>query len=892
MKEERQDESLYQQGFRGLAQHDFHALSHEDAAKLLETDISQGLSDEEVVRRREIFGLNTLEGKKRKTVFSMFIEQFKSFMILVLLVAAAISAALGERADAIIIAAIVVLNAIMGVVQENKAENALEALKKMSAPHCKLLRNGKVSIHAVAEIVPGDIVVLDTGDYVPADLRLFETVNLQIEEAALTGESVPVSKEAAELISEEASLGDRYNMAFSSSLVTYGRGQGIVAFTGMHTQVGKIATMIQQVDATETPLKRRLENLGKVLGVAVLIICAAMFLVGKLYGKDTFEMFLTAVSLAVAAIPEGLPAIATIVLALGVQRMAQQNAIIRTLPAVETLGSATVICSDKTGTLTQNRMTVKRVYTLQGQEDPEKLAHMDDTMKLLLLGGLLCNDSRYGEDGAPIGDPTEIALLNVAEEAGLSQEAYEKAMPRVMELPFDSQRKLMTTVHKTDKHFQVFTKGAIDELLAICKGCRKGNEILPLNEALIEEIREQNRGMALGALRVLGLAYKELDQLPAQEESNSLEGELIFVGLFGMIDPPRPEAGEAVHICRHAGIKPVMITGDHKLTAMAIGRDLGIIEDESEALSGVELDKLSQEELTRNIEKYAVFARVSPEHKVRIVDAWQTRGQVVAMTGDGVNDAPALKRADIGAAMGITGTDVAKEAADMVLTDDNFATIVHAVKEGRRIFDNILRSVQFLLSCNVGEVLALFTATILNWSMPLLPIHLLWVNLVTDSLPAMALGVEKPEENVMDRPPVIRKSLFSPAMVWRILYQGIMIGALTLIAFTWGNRESLELGRTMAFSVLALSQLFHAFNLRFHSQSIFRGKGSRNPYLYGAFLISALLTVGVVEIPFIADIFHLISPDWIHWGQILLLSVTPIVVVELFKLLKINGGKS
>ena len=873
----------------------FYQLSAEQTAQTLQVDAAQGLSDAEAKARQARFGPNALEEKARKTVWQMFIEQFKSFMILILLIAALISGLLGEWADTIIIAAIVVLNAIMGVIQENKAENSMAALKKMSAPHCKLLRDGHVRVHEAVEIVPGDIVILETGDYVPADLRLLEAVNLQIQESALTGESVPSEKRINTLEAGDISLGDRHNMAFSSSLVTYGHGIGVATAIGMETEVGKIATMIQSADATETPLKRRLEQLGKVLGIATLVICAVIFGVGLLYGKNPFDIFLTAVSLAVAAIPEGLPAIATIVLAIGVQRMAKHNAIIRTLPAVETLGSASVICSDKTGTLTQNVMTVKKLYAGQGFKDIENLDAKDPDLQQLLLGGLLCNDSRHGEDGRAIGDPTETALMVVAESAGFAKENMEQLMPRKAEVPFDSDRKLMTTVHAYNNglggHYRVYTKGAVDELLAISKQVLVDGKCQPLTMADMEMIRDANRDMAAAALRVLAVAYKDIATLPAEGEESALESDLVFIGLEGMIDPPRPEAAAAVRVCRAAGIKPVMITGDHKITAMAIARQLGILKEDKEAISGTDLNKLNDDQLTASIGDYSVYARVSPEHKVRIVDAWQRRGQVVAMTGDGVNDAPALKRADIGAAMGITGTDVAKEAADMVLTDDNFATIVSAVGEGRRIFDNILKCVQFLLSCNVGEILTLFIATMLNWESPLLPIHLLWVNLVTDSLPALALGVDPAVEGIMQRKVRLNNSLFSKGMVWRIIYQGVMVGGLALLAFVIGSRDSVVMGQTMAFAVLAFSQLFHSFNVRSNRFSVFHHGGSGfkgNRSLLGALAISAVLMLLVMEIPGLNTIFHLESPDLAHWGYILLLSLAPIVVVDIFKRLGLN----
>ena len=868
----------------------FFTITAAESAQKLASDINHGLNREEIEARSEKYGRNELVGKKPKTKLAMFIEQFKSFMILVLIVAAVVSALLGEGTDSIIIFAIVILNAIMGVVQESKAEDSLRALKNMSAPKAKVIRNGNVQVLDAAELVPGDIVILETGDYVPADMRLIESINLKIQEAALTGESLPVEKDAFYLANAEESLGDRINMGYSGSLVTYGRGRGVVTATGMSTEVGKIAHMLQSEGSTDTPLKRKLEGLGKTLGIAVLAVCAVIFVVGLLYGKDPLEIFLTAVSLAVAAIPEGLPAIATIVLAIGVQRMARRNAIIRTLPAVETLGSASVICSDKTGTLTQNKMTVEQVYyngfiaTMAGAK--ENRENVDQ--KLFMYGALLCNDSRYNEEGRLIGDPTETALLVMSNEAGIEKSEADKMLPRVMEVPFDSERKLMTTAHKADEVYRVFTKGGVDELLNITVKIRDNGIDRPITEEDKANILAANKTMAAEALRVLAVAYKDEKELPLPGKESELESGLVFLGMAGMIDPPREEAFKSVKLCKSAGIRPVMITGDHKITAIAIAKKLNIIKDDAEALSGTELDKISDEELAERIESFGVYARVSPEHKVRIVDAWQKNGQIVAMTGDGVNDAPALKRADIGAAMGITGTDVSKEAADMVLTDDNFATIVAAVEEGRRIFDNILKSIQFLLSCNIGEIITLFVATMLNWTAPLLPIHILMVNLVTDSLPALALGLDPAERNIMKRKPKPSKGFFDRGMLWRISYQGVMVGALTLVAFVIGLHDSVMEAQTMAFVVLSFSQLFHAFNVRTKTRSIFSGGIFSNKAFLLSLLISALLILMVICVAPLAAVFHLVflTPD--EWLIVAGLSVAPIVIVEIFKLFKIN----
>lgn len=876
----------------------WHVKSEKEVEEILSTSLEEGLSSNEALQRLEKYGPNELEQKGRKSVWAMFIEQFKDFMIIILIVAAVISGILGEVADAAIILAIVILNAILGVVQENKAEESLEALKKMSAPSAKVHRDGRPNVISSTELVPGDIVILETGDLVPADIRLVETSNLKIQEAALTGESVPVDKDSRVLEDEDVPLGDRVNMAYSGSIVTYGRGKGIVVETGMSTQMGQIAEMIQTEEGVKTPLQKRLDVLGKTLGVAALAICAVIFLVGILYGKDVFTMFLTSVSLAVAAIPEGLPAIVTIVLAIGVQRMAKRNAIIRRLPAVETLGSATVICSDKTGTLTQNKMTVKKLY-LNGQYLDVENLRLDqadnDGLEILLDIGILCNDSQVREDEEgehkTIGDPTETALVDLGLKLGIDKRSLDDKYPRLDEIPFDSDRKLMTTVHEIDGEIRAYTKGAPDELLSRCTKILINGQAQEITPELMERVQNANAEMASNALRVLGMAYKDLDKIPeGQEKQELLENDMIFVGLMGMIDPPRPEAREAVRLCKRAGIKPVMITGDHKVTAIAIARDLGILEKDDEAITGAELEEISDEKLKERVKHYSVYARVSPEHKVRIVRAWQEWKDIVAMTGDGVNDAPALKRADIGAAMGLVGTDVAKEAADMVITDDNFATVVSAVEEGRIIFANILKSIQFLLSCNVGEVLLLFIATLFNWETPLLPIHILWVNLVTDSLPALALGVEPAEKDIMDRKPRDPDGkIFDKGMIRRVVYQGAMVSLLSLAAFKIGEGVDTITGQTMAFAVLAFSQLVHAYNVRSNTKSIFNIGLFTNRRLLTATAISLVMQLAVLLIPGLNKLFKVTSLDAIHWLIVLGLSLVPILVVEIVKLLGLNS---
>ena len=780
------------------------------------------------------------------------------------------------------------------------------------------------------ELVPGDIVVLDTGDYVPADLRIIEAVNLKSQEASLTGESVPVEKNMLAIEKEKVGIGDRTNMLFSSSLITYGRGKGIVVETGMTTEVGKIAGMINEVEDTETPLQQKLNKLGKVLGIAAIVICVFIFGIGLLYGKDPMDMFMTAVSLAVAAIPEGLAAVSTIVLAIGVQRMVKKHAIVKKLPAVETLGSTTVICSDKTGTLTQNKMTVKKLFYNNQLVEIENVNTNETTEELerLVYISMFCNDTKVASDKTLTGDPTETALIDMAFNLDF-QPAVLEQYPRVKELPFDSERKLMTTVHKLTDKYVVYTKGGVDELLARCDSYVINNEVKQDLESFKQEITKQNEAMAKDALRVLAMAYKEIDHEPTDEEMKTIESDLTYVGMVGMIDPPREEVKDAVAKCKRAGIKTVMITGDHKATAIAIAKALGILESEEEAITGAELEEMSDQDLIANVRKYSVYARVSPEHKVRIVKAWKENGEVVAMTGDGVNDAPALKTADIGCAMGVVGTDVAKEAADVILTDDNFATIVSSVEEGRRIYDNILKAIQFLLSSNVGEIIILFVAILItpllskwfhidvNLIVPLLPIHILWINLVTDSLPALALAVDPAEKDIMDRKPIKPKQgVFTKGMTWRVIYQGIMIGIITLGAFIIGlatpvdqlpmvevtdsegvirtlseEEVRVEIGQTMAFTVLALSELVHVFNIRNNKKSIFKTGIFSNRKLILANLASALLMLVILIVPALRNIFSIPVLPVMNIIEVVVLIFVPIVVVELFKLFKINTTK-
>ena len=891
--------------------------------KQLDTNLEKGLVQEKVNEKIAKYGLNELKAEKKKSLIKKFLEQFKDFMIIVLIFAAIISGGIsiaqGEAiTDSIIILVVVIANAIIGVAQEAKAEKSLEALQKLSGHEAKVIRNGSVLVVPANDLVPGDIVVLDTGDYVPADLRVIEAVNLKSQESSLTGESVPVEKQAEKINEEEVPIGDRSNMLFSSSLITYGRGKAIVVETGMNTEVGKIANMLSSSEEKETPLQAKLNNLGKILGIVALLICAVIFAAGLIQGKPAVSMFMTAVSLAVAAIPEGLAAVSTIVLAIGVQKMVKKNAIVKNLPAVETLGSSTVICSDKTGTLTLNQMTVQKmfvnnhVYDLTNIEDIVKYENANQEIKLLVYNGMVCNDTKISENGDLTGDPTETALVDIAFKLGFTKSIYE-TMPRVDEIPFDSERKLMTTVHKVNDKYIVFTKGGIDELLAICNSHVEDENQSQDLASFKPRINEVNELMAKEALRVLGFAYKELDHKPSKEE---LENNLCFVGMYGMIDPPREEAKIAVEKCKSAGIKTVMITGDHKATATAIAKKLGILENEEEAISGTDLDKLSDEELKTNIRKYSVYARVAPEHKVRIVKAWQSQGDIVAMTGDGVNDSPALKQAEIGCAMGIVGTDVAKEAADVRLTDDNFATVVAAVEEGRRIYDNIIKVIQFLLSSNIGEIVVLFLATLgtslfakwfgitdITHLEILLPIHILWINLVTDSLPALALAFDPANPDIMDRPPIKpSKGIFTKSFIYRIIYQGVMIGFLTLAAFMIGlattiepignlslDESKIEVGQTMAFIVLSLSELVHVFNIRDNKKSIFKTNILNNKKLILAIIASFLLMVVVLFIPALRTIFSLPVLPINNIIEIICLVLAPIGIVEILKLLKLNG---
>lgn len=858
-----------------------------------------GLTREQVAIHAEKYGANTLiEGKKR-TLIGMFFDQMKNVMILVLLAAAIVSGFTNEITDAIIILVVVLLNAVLGVIQESRAEKAIDALKQLSSPHAKVMRDSQVMSIRSEELVPGDIVLLEAGDWVPADMRLIHVSSLKIEESALTGESLPVEKTTETIEQAHIVVGDRINMAFSGSNVTYGRGTGIVTAIGMETEVGKIAGQLASQKNEATPLQVKIAELSKYLTVGILVISTIIFITGMLQGRDTVDMLLTAITLAVAAIPEGLPAVITIVLTLGVQRMAKKNAIIRRLSAVETLGSTNIICSDKTGTLTQNRMTVQQLY-LDGQllqaEPAQKLS--SSSAEFMLQAMTLCNDSKVNaqsnsENTTFLGDPTETALTDYALSLGMHKEAIDARFPRIDEIPFDSDRKLMSTMHRFDTQIKSITKGAPDVLIARCTAVLIHGEKVPLTEEVFEEIKAANEQMASKALRSLAVAYKDLDHVPSSISSEAIESDLVFIGLVGMIDPPREEAKAAIQKCIDAGIRTIMITGDHKDTAVAIAKELRIIEHDDEVIVGSDLAQLDEEQLDCTIEQYSVYARVSPEHKVRIVDTWKKKGKIIAMTGDGVNDAPALKAADIGIGMGITGTDVAKGASDMVLADDNFATIVESVEEGRKIYSNIRKSIQFLFSSNLSEILTLFIGTLVGWTV-LFPIHILWINLVTDTLPALALGVEKAENDLMkQRPRKSNSSIFTDGVGISILYQGAIQAILTLLVYFIGMQNyTQEVAVTMAFVTLGLLQLTHSLNVRSSTQSIFSIGVFSNHYLIGAIFISATLQVMVVLLPFLNPFFRVVPLTLTQWLIVLAAAFAIIPIVEIIKLIVRVNKKS
>jgi Ca2+-transporting ATPase len=868
----------------------WYAESADVVAKTFEVDITKGLSETAAAERIEKYGPNKLDEKPPRTFLERFIDQLRDMMIIILFIAAGISLALslyhaskGQEAEwiePIVIVLIILVNGVLGVIQESKAEAALEALKKMSMPQVRVRRDGLSKMIRSADVAPGDVILVEAGDVIPADCRLLESASLKSNESALTGESTPVDKNARDGVPESALLAERTNMLYAGNSVVYGRGVAIAVATGMGTEMGKIASLIASAKDGDTPLQKKLAQLGKYMGMTALLICAVIFFVGIMSGLHAVEMFMTSVSLAVAAIPEGLPAIVTIVLALGVRRMVMKNAIIRRLPAVETLGSTTVICSDKTGTLTQNRMTLIKVFAGGAERsiDPGKPGENPDieTARLLKLGTLCTDGTVEIEDGCEkhIGDPTETSIVAAAMRAGITKNSLSSECPRVGEIPFDSDRKLMTTINMIDGKYTVIVKGAPDMLYSKCIS----GDIAAASAA--------GDKMSSGALRVLAIGCKEIDALPEKCEPDDLEAGLELVGLVGMIDPPRAEVRGSIEECVGAGIKTVMITGDHVATASAIANQLGILSDGSEALTGRQLAEMTDEQLDENVERYSVYARVSPSDKIRIVKAWQKKDQIVAMTGDGVNDAPALKSADIGCAMGITGTEVAKGASDMILTDDNFATIVSAIREGRGIYDNIRKAVRFLLSCNLGEIITVFIAMLLWRESPLLPIQILWINLVTDSFPALALGMEAIEPGIMSRRPRRKEeSLFSGGIGTLTVMEGTLIGALTLIAYYVGTRSEFlanagtALGETMCFSVLALSQLVHAMNVR-SSHSLFKVGFLSNAYMVKAVVVSALLVLAATRVPIFLRAFRLIPMNAQEWGIVIALSLMPFAACE------------
>jgi len=883
----------------------WYSKSHEDALNELQTNAALGLTDAEVSERQEKYGPNRLEGKKKKSLISLFFGQLQDALIYVLLAAAVVTVLVHEYADAIIILAVVVLNAAIGVIQEAKAEKAIEALNKLTTPRSIVRRNGReVEINS-PELVPGDIVILDAGRYVPADLRLIQSKNLQIEESALTGESVPTDKDASKILQgESVPLGDQNNMAFMSTLATYGRGEGVVVNTGMNTIIGSIAKSLNEDEESMTPLQVRLDELGKTLGKLALGITAIMFLVGIVQKRPVLDMFLTAISLAVAAIPEGLPAIVAIVLALGVTRMSKINAIVRKLPAVETLGSVNIICSDKTGTLTQNKMTVVKHYTLDNlvslDREGEELQAGEDARELI-RSFVLCSDAT--SDGTEsTGDPTEVALIILGNRHNLYKEPLNAEFTRVNEKPFDSDRKLMSTLNKEGDGFRVHTKGAIDNILKISTSILVDGKVRTLTDEIKYQILKESESMSNQALRVLGVAYKDVDHMIDPEE---MEKDLTVLGFVGMIDPPRLEVKDSIAAAKNAGITSIMITGDHKNTAVAIARELGIAERLEQALTGAEIEELDELTFAENINNYRVFARVSPEHKVKIVKAYKAKGNIVSMTGDGVNDAPSLKHADIGVAMGITGTDVSKGAADMILTDDNFTTIVAAIEEGRNIYNNIKKAVIFLLSCNLGEIVAIFVSVLFSFAIPLLPTQILWVNLVTDTLPAISLGVDPGDHDVMlKKPRDPKESFFAGGAAGRALIGGILIGALTLFAFYFGLRERgvsiwdsatasedvLMYARTMAFVVLSTTQLFYALSMRSATKSILQVGLFTNKYLVGSIFVGILLQLGVISIPPLAAAFKVHNLPFGDWVLVVCLSLIPLIVNEIIKLFRRLGG--
>ena len=871
----------------------WHTKTTQEVLEAFQTTV-EGLSDAEAEKRLQQYGKNALHQSAKRTVLQMIKTQITDPMVLILIGASVFSAVLKEWTEAIVIMAIVILNAVIGIVQEKKAESSLEALRSMSTPNARVLRQGEESIVPAEELVPGDIVYLEDGTMVPADMRLIESANLKVQEASLTGESVPSEKDADDVLTQDCVLGDRTNMVYTSSIVTYGNGMGVVTATGMDTEVGNIAGMLEQESDFDTPLKRKLNAVGKVLTVAGIIICVLILAIGAFYHRPLVPQFLIAISLAISIIPEGLPATATIVMALGVQRMAKRHALVRKLPAVETLGSATVICSDKTGTLTLNKMTVTHI-AVNGDFERGIVTPIEDgakkhphVYKELVYAAALCNNASIDPDreGEIIGDPTEGALIYMAQAFGINHEELEDKYPRLFEQPFDSQRKRMSTVHEIEGNYISYTKGAVDEMIPLCTKILTAEGIRDLTEKDKQNIQNLCLEMSSKALRVLGFAYKKIQEIPEQDDTD-IEYDMTFLGAVGMIDPPRKEVAQSVSVCRQAGIRTIMITGDHKVTATAIAKELTIWQEGDRVVSGDELKSMTEQELDEAVKTTTVFARVSPADKLSIIQSLKRTGEVAAMTGDGVNDSPALKAADIGVAMGITGTDVAKEASDMILLDDSFTTIAYAIKEGRRVYRNIQKVIQFLLAGNIAEITTLLIATIFNWDAPLLAVHILWVNLATATLPALALGVDPASKNIMKHQPVKSGTLFEKNLIQRVVVQGIFVAAMTLTGYWIGISLGGQMtGQTMAFCILAFSQMFRAFNQRSNTEYIWVRAEGHNPWLLISFIVSFLLVICILWIPYFQTAFKVTTLDGMQWMIVLFLSGCSIVQMEIMKLIK------